>query len=176
LVVDARNEYGGSDRTALALYGLDLVVEPYRETSLSVEFADPASAVASGDDPRFYWHLAMSNHDGSVIEGVDPELDGEYGKEVLVTLRGPGNVYRLTVRYNTEEGTEVERAETPASVSLLVTCKYVRRELRKLTDQDLEDFLFAMSVFYELAEPDASLKYGPDFVTYKFITAVHNSQ
>ncbi|CAM9716224.1 unnamed protein product [Choristocarpus tenellus] len=179
LFVHARNEYGASDPVALALYGYELLVEPYRETTLSVEFSDSVTAVMRESHPYFHWYLALADDDGSVIDGVEPELDGEYGAEVLVTLKDPGSVYRLTVSevFSDKSGgfRRTDVAQVPTSVSLLVTCKYVRRELRQLTDQDLDDFMHAMSVFYDVAESDSPANYGPDFITAKDMVALHSS-
>ncbi|CAM9973061.1 unnamed protein product, partial [Choristocarpus tenellus] len=178
LSVYARNEYGTSDPVTLALYGFDLLAEPYRDTTLSVESSDSSTASTKGTDTKFNWYLAWTDDDGSVVDGVEPELNGEYGAEVVVNLKKPGQVYRLTVGHRDKANGGLRRTnavEAPASVSFLVTCKYVRRELRQLTDQDLDDFMYAMGVFYDVPGSESPAKYDPDFVSAKDMAALHIS-
>ncbi|CAM9656756.1 unnamed protein product, partial [Laminaria digitata] len=41
--------------------------------------------------------------------------------------------------------------------------KYVRREIRQLTDSDREDFFDAMETLYRLPTAEGNKKYGDDY-------------
>ena len=58
LSLKSSNEYGEYEASALSLYGIEMVVEPYRETKLTTQ------ASGGSKDPRFFWRVVEVN-DGS---------------------------------------------------------------------------------------------------------------
>lgn len=164
LAVKATNEYGEFDRVALALYGLEMIVEPYRETTLSVEGG------ASSTSTLFHWRIVESDDSGIPLVNADPVFDVVGGREVVVMLTIPGGVYLLTVEELPRDGTTV------AQGTVKINCKYVRREIRDLSEVDRVGFLDALKVYYTVPTDVGKALYGEMFMNYKYITAVHNSQ
>ncbi|CAM9612742.1 unnamed protein product [Choristocarpus tenellus] len=55
----------------------------------------------------------------------------------------------------------------------VVMCKYVRREIRTLTDEDREELLDAMYVMWELDTVEGREKYGPDYMSVWDLGLLH---
>lgn len=102
------------------------------------------------------------------MKDADLLLDVEGGLEVTVTLTTPG-AYSLVVEELLENGDVV------AKRTVAVTCKYVRREIRSLTDADREEFLDTMQLFYGISNTEGKDNYGQDFFSYQGLTAYHNA-
>lgn len=162
LAVTATNEYGEYDRASLALYGLDMLVEPYRETTLATRRTDASTATL------FRWRVVEVDASGLPLEASDPALDVRGGPDVTVTLTMPGTVYLLTVEEQNSDGAVL--AEGRATVS----CRYVRREIRDLTDADRTDFLDAMETYYTVSDEEGQALYGEDFFNYNRLSVYHN--
>lgn len=54
-------------------------------------------------------------------------------------------------------------------------CRYVRREIRSLTDADREAYLSALEVMYRTPLEEGRAKYGEHFANYELFTTMHNS-
>lgn len=79
LLLGASNEYGKFDQHALALYNLDIVVEPFRETKLTiVQSATPSSTFHPAT--TFRWHLILADENGTPLEGVVDPIVNSKGK------------------------------------------------------------------------------------------------
>ncbi|CAM9306575.1 unnamed protein product, partial [Laminaria digitata] len=140
-----------------------IVIEPYRETTITVLHQDASTS-------RFQWLLIQSDGDGVPLEGVEPIIAAKGGKFATVTLTGAGESYALLVKLLGPDGSDV--AVRKATIS----CKYVRRELRELTEKDRTLFFTTMREFYTVPLEEGQAKYGSEFVNAKIIAAVHNSQ
>ena len=163
LTLTVTNEYGHFDRRALALYKLDVVIEPYRETKITVMHEDASTS-------RFQWLLIQSDKDGVPLDGVKPIIEAKGGKFATVTLTDAGQTYALLVKQLGPDGSDVAVGRAK------ISCKYVRRELRELTEKDRTLFFATMREFYTVPLEEGQAKYGPLFVNAKIIAAVHNSQ
>lgn len=163
LTVTATNEYGEYDSASLALYGLEMVVEPYRETTLL------AKGTTASTGTLFHWRIDQADDPDLPLEGVKTALDMEKGPEVTMTLTVPGGVYKLTVEERFPDGTII------AEGKVTVSCKYVRREIRDLTDADRNDFLDAMETYYTLSTAEGKATYGQQFFNYERLAAYHNA-
>ncbi len=160
----AENEYGEYGRKALALYGLDMVVEPFRATRITA--SNPGGESAG----RFYWLLVRADSSGLPLEGAEAQVDAKGGSYATVTLTEAGEKYALLVQQLRADGTVV------AERRVVITCKYVRRELRDLTDADRTAFFSAMREFYTIPIKEGRVKYGKEFTNAKEIAAYHNSR
>lgn len=170
LALGASNEYGQFDQHALALYKLDMVVEPFRETKLSVvHSATPTSTFHPST--RFRWFLAPADDTGGLLEGEKALVDSKGGSAATWTFTEPGMNYALLVEQLSQDGKTVV-----TSGKATVACKYVRRELRALTNRDRTEFFQAMQVFYTIPADEAREKYGSDFWNYAKVSAYHNSK
>ena len=165
LTLVATNEYGEFDRKALALYGLEMVVEPFRETRITA--SNLAGASLGG---RFSWLLVRADQSGSPLEGVDAQVDARAGPFATVTLTDAGEKYALLVQQTRADGTVV------AERRVTITCKYVRRELRDLTQADRTGYFSAVREFYTVPLEEGRAKYGASFYNAGHVTAYHNSR
>lgn len=198
--LQARNEYGVF--SALNLYGLDMVVEPHKETVLSItgwntSVADrvedrPYTSIAGHDRSRtggegsvqdtvrkFHWTIVPADFEGTPIAGEEPLLD--------ITLDGGGSDGigdGPTVRL-TDAGTlailTVEEVLDDGRVvgegRATVSCRYVRRELRTLTAEDRDAFLDAMVEFYTAVPSNNDSNVDqPEFNHYQHFAEAHNSR
>eukprot|EP00904_Undaria_pinnatifida_P001215 jgi/Undpi1/11094/HiC_scaffold_30.g13392.m1 len=200
LSLEARNEYGVFD--ALALYGLDMVVEPYKETTLSavtMEWTTPDSSF--GDGPvgcgswrrKSSWVLTRLDDKGTPIPDAPPLLnitldvdDDQDGGEGYYggggALSGGGERIDGPTITLTEGGTQYllvvtemfEDGEVIGEGRATVSCRYVRRELRELTTGDRDAFMDAMVEFY--TAPTVVTAGGPDDRNYQYFAAVHDAK
>lgn len=173
----ATNEYGEYDRGALALYGFDMLVEPYKETTISV-----AGLASSSGSTSFTWLL--SREDDDETEVIDLKVveqdDAPSGSSVKVTLTEAGTTYALRVQqreFAPEGGGDASIADTVvvSEKTIQVTCKYVRRELRDLTSADRTAFFSAMQEFYTVDLEAGKDKYGKTFANSRLMSGYHNS-
>lgn len=165
LSLGARNEYGEYDHHATALYGLELVVEPYRETVLHV--------VGANERASFHWSLVQVQEEGGgfhVVEDADPIINAMGGPHATVELREPGQLYVLEVKQFGAYGKMTALGRTK------VSCKYVRRELRALTARDRTAFFEAMRTVYTTSWEEEKQEYGEGFINYAGLTAHHNAR
>ncbi|CAB1103907.1 TYR [Ectocarpus sp. CCAP 1310/34] len=176
LTLVATNEYGEYDRGALALYGFEMLVEPYKETTISVT----GSASSSGST-SYTWLLVREDDDEP--EAVDLEIveqnDAPSGSSVKVTLIEAGATYSLRVQQRELAPEGGGDASVPVVVSektIQVTCRHVRRELRDLTSADRTAFFSAMREFYTVNLEAGKEKYGKTFANSKIMSTYHNSR
>lgn len=162
MTIVAENEYGRIEQTSLLLYGLDMVVEPHRETTLRIEGARFPHTL-------FHWKLFELNDEGAPLNGVDPILDTIGGTRVTVVLKSPGRIFRLEIREQDSAGVVM------SFVAVTMSCRYVRREIRDLTEADREEFLEALRVYYTVDTEEGRAEYGDNFFNYERITAFHSS-
>ncbi|CAN0307687.1 unnamed protein product [Ectocarpus sp. 6 AP-2014] len=163
LTVRASNVYGEFNKGTLGTYGLDMVIEPFRETTLAVEGNVSLSR-------RYVWRLQHGSNHGVTAKDAGDAWAYSGGPQATVTVDSPGTVYVLTVREVSEDGQVVAEARVEAS------CKYVRREIRELTDRDREAFFDAMQTWYTIPNSVGKTTYGPDFSNYMPITAIHGTE
>lgn len=174
LTVTATNEYGRYSDAALALYGLEMIMEPYRQTTLTVTPSLVGEAGGGRDSPSaatFTWRLEELV-DGEVASEVFERTNA--GPRTYVVLAKPGGVFRLTVE-QWDTAADSGAVKLVARATVTASCKYVRRELRELTDADRLDVLDAMEVYYTVSTAEGQAKYGEGFFNYEQLTALHNA-
>lgn len=169
LTLEASNEYGAADRYALALYGFDTVAEPFRETTIHV--TDSTAAQVSDPGTKYRWLLLAADDDGKPYDGSEPVAQSIGGSRMKIELEEPGGSYFLLVQQ-----VELGGKRIVAEGRVTVRCKYVRRELRQLTDKDRVDFFEALRIFYTISIKDGTRMYGEDFNNYVRMVAIHNSK
>lgn len=161
LKLKATNEYGEFDRSALAMYRLEMLIEPYRETTVT--------ASGSGSSGIFHWRMVEADASGEPLANALPVVEARGNHEIGVTLTNPGGVYVLSVDERRPDGSLIAQGKVK------VSCKHVRREMRDLKDSEREEYLQAMEQVYRVSTKEGRTKYGEDFVGYEHITAYHNS-
>lgn len=79
---------------ALTLYDLEMVIEPFRETTLSAKAVAGQAEVTAG--AKFQWRLMEADENGDPLAGAHPTVDMLGG--VLVTERVSCHVPRMGVK------------------------------------------------------------------------------
>lgn len=196
LTVTASNEYGRYSDVALALYGLEMVAEPHRPTTLTATSSFAAVGGSSGSGSGgfvrgvdtesgslsvFSWKIVELDEEGGPAATIFEE--GEGGTEVSVEFTKPGGVFLLTVEERLRAGA-VSRDGTVmfnaggtviGRATVTVSCKHVRRELRDLSEADREGFLDAMEAYYAVSNGEGRSKYGEGFFDYELLAAYHSA-
>lgn len=162
LNLKATNEYGEYDPAALALYGLQMIVEPYRETTLT--------STGSGSTGIFHWRIVEADASGHPLSDTPPVLDAQGSHEVVVTLTAPGAVFLLTVQEHRPDGSLI------AEGKVKISCKRVRREIRDLKSAEREEYMDALETVYRVSTKEGQAKYGEGYIGVEHITAYHNSK
>lgn len=167
LHLEAINEYGTNDVHALALYGLDMVIEPFRDTTIRV--VRSTAPESKKTETKYRWR--MFPVDGKEMNPGNPDLtiDSYGGSHLRVKLKQPGKSYGLVVQ-------QVQGKDVVAEGRAVVACKYLRRELRELTEADRRDFFEAMRIFYMTSSEEARQRYGEGFSNSVRLAATHNSK
>eukprot|EP00752_Nemacystus_decipiens_P017229 g15434.t1 len=124
-----------------------LVAEPFRSTTFTA-----SSSIGDPDKDVFKWSFP----DGTVLEGREVKHTftavGRHGVALSQTVVSTGNIYR-------------------SRTSVMV--KYVRREIRQLTDSDREAFFDAMETLYRLPTPEGNALYGEEYKGIGFFVEMH---
>jgi len=140
-----------------------MLVEPFRETRIT------ASHLGGESTGRFYWLLVRADSSGMPLEDAEAQVDARGGSFATVTLTEAGEKYALLVQQLRADETVV------AEKQVTITCKYVRRELRDLTEADRTGFFSAMREFYTVGLEEGKEKYGTTFANSKLMAAYHNT-
>ena len=142
---------------SLAFYPWEHVAEPFVASTLT--------ARGHRADSRVFWSVTR-NHAGTPGRAGVLELDNAEGHI------GHHNFTRVTREYNVT--LRVLHADaTERTVSAIVVCKYVRREIRKLSDADREAYFSAMSVVARTDLQEGRERYGANFVNLVYETVKH---
>ena len=159
LAVNTRNEYGlrkADDFYLPFLRGRDdatsaILIEPYRDTTLVI----PEESICSACS--YSWEF--SSDDVAITKVRSPQ--------VMLYTTGKGH---LTLReFHDKTPTVVRRSRT-----FDVYVKYVRRELRQLTDHDRTDFMNAASTMWSTSTLEGRKLYGDRYYDINYLAIVHN--
>ena len=130
------------------IYNWENIVEPYKVTYFEVP------SFANMNEYVFYWYL-----DGNKIAE---------GSKINFTFTSPTGLFqKVTVEAADKSG------KVLLSWSLDVMCKYVRREIRALVEQDRIAFFQAMNVIFRVPTQAGKRLYGPNFRSKDFFTRYH---
>eukprot|EP00752_Nemacystus_decipiens_P008189 g7325.t1 len=174
--VVATNDYGEFDRRALALYELDMIIEPHKNTTITAVSTDDSLPHHAPNGTIFYWYLHKADDSGALLEDFPPEVS-EFGTRTnTVTLREAGQNYWLWVVRINDDFPETGVMYIAAEALKFVSCRYVRREARDLSPQDSEKYFTAMRRLNTISLEDGRSMYGSTFANAKIIAAHHASQ
>ena len=148
LTLSVSNEYSAYSSTSGAAYYGWTVVEPHRSTTL---FAD------GGDDGSSYeWDV---NEGGQTI----------YGNPAVFEFRQLGDTV-VTVRE-----LDATTGQSKANLTTSVMVKYVRREIRSMTDRDREAMFSAIMVMQRVPTDVGQALYGEKYYSKDYFTRIHQS-
>jgi len=133
-----------------------IVVEPYRTTNLEVILTSDDSNI-DDSDIVYYWTIG-----GDQMRYEGQKIQYEFQKLAYY------NISVIQVQKSTKQILQSTMQE--------VVCRYVRREIRKLTEEDREDFFNALEIAYSVSSQEGKEKYGDNFVNAQTVTAIHNKR
>ena len=130
-----------------------LWLRPYRDyyltmSALVVDGVDVSDQI--GDDYTVSYIIDYETYSGSPTT-VFVESVGVLNATVLVSY----------------QGTQISETVTPIAV------KYMRREIRSLTDADRSKWVSSMKVLYEVSTEEGQATYGPNYYSAEWFSAQH---
>lgn len=145
----------------------------------------------NGCSSVFHWSLVQTAPDGTPLKNLQPVLDAQGSDSSLtITLPEAKTRYSLLVRQLNLDATVVSSdgvgggPGSPGDASGAVIAeqrkdvyvKYVRRELRDLSEEDLNVYFSTMAEFYAVSIREGKAKYGTAFGNSDLMAAYHNSR
>eukprot|EP01035_Chromulina_nebulosa_P020765 gene20765-26925_t len=141
------------------------VIEPYADMYLY-----PKSGAYSEDDLSYYhYHLCAHDDTSDCVYGSYYPEDSSKSTSVNVQC-SPHDKFTLTVNVISINN------EVVSSNSGLAKCLYVRREIRDLTDKDLDATMTAMHELWAYDSETGKEIYGDDFISAKNLLEMHYFQ
>jgi len=140
------------------LSDVDSVIEPY--VPMNVFIADATGAE--------YYEFSMCSLDSGECSSGSMSLDGTYTTDVTVSCT-PFEIYTISVKeYNI--GNNIQQRDTTGTAM----CMYVRREIRDLTDSDLDSLMDAMYTMWSVSEEEGVELYGDDYHDSSYLLRFHH--
>ena len=183
------NEYGKEDGWRAYPFLKDAhLVEPHRQTTVSVKAGTGLKAgqqiqsctvvveAATRDRPESSYD-AISGVEGLATYRSTVQLaqsdDGGGSDETTFTgvVHFPQpSTFSATVTCEVDED---ERSVVSVAQRETVECLYVRRELRRMTDLDRNDWFDALAELYKISQTEAQQRYGPAASSMHQLIAAH---
>ncbi|CAM9220886.1 unnamed protein product [Phaeothamnion confervicola] len=139
---------------SLALYGFDNVVEPFRETTMTVV----GGGDTRDDSSNFEW----------TVYTEDGDAEARYtGRKAFHIFNRAAHTYRISVEELDAAGAIVD------TTSAAATCKYIRRDTHRMNDEDRERTLAAMRLMFDVSGDDGRVLYGPKYISFEELTVLH---
>ena len=143
---------------SMGYYPWQHLVEPFRETTVR-----PVHKI---QDAKYGWTMTLPAA-GSTKED-QMLLNGHYEHEITYTFKEAGKFYNIKLdEWSTSHGHRYYKGA--------VICKYVRRELRKLTDMDRTLYIDAIRQLYSLEMTQGKAMYGRNFRNAEYFNRKHLS-
>mmetsp|Transcript_10165 Transcript_10165/g.16887 ORF Transcript_10165/g.16887 Transcript_10165/m.16887 type:complete len:555 (+) Transcript_10165:2-1666(+) len=133
--------------------GGEYFVEPYRDTTLAISTSESSS--------KYSWVIYLEED-----PKVRPEISHNGQSEVVVMFTKAGRFYNVEIEETTESGEQ-------KMYKYQVICKYVRREIRTLSDTDREKYFYTLKQFHSLTMDEGKALYGDTFYNAKDLTIRH---
>lgn len=159
--------------SSLVLYPWSLLAEPHRSTTLRVVPAVSDAGEGLSDaglaglgEMDFVWSITYFDTGSKARVAVAENLNGSSVTWVFLQAS-------LTYDVNVDVLDRATGSPLRSPLSAPVTCKYVRREIRSLTDTDRSRFLDATEKFYRLSAEEGKALYGYRFTNYQEATVKH---
>jgi len=125
-----------------------------------------ASRVSGGSDAELTYTWSIGHKEGGALV-TDYEASGVGLDAVTYTFTKPTATYTVAATAVSSDGATV------LALSEHVTVKYVRREIRQLSEADREAYLSATSLFHRLGLKEGRKKYGSKWTNYEASTTKH---
>jgi hypothetical protein len=164
LSLDVTNSYGAL--ASKQLYGWSHMAEPHKESTLTAT----AGTTDDADDLVYTWTITHAEATtGATV--TDYTTSGEGLSSLAYTFTLPATSYSVTATAAPSSGSQEGVASLSLSEDVMV--KYVRREIRQLSDDDRETYLAATSLFHRVGLAEGVKAYGAKWTNYEASTAKH---
>lgn len=158
-------------RQSTELYPWTHIAEPHRESTLRLSCGGGGGG--SSTDHKFTISCETRGGYNESVELLSGSTDPSLGDGVTYTFTRPGCLYTVEVE---PVESEDPSGSSDSAQAFEVACKYVRREIRQLTDADRETFLSALELAHRLDMGSGVEKYGAKFKNYEYFTRKHLAQ
>ena len=156
------------------------IVEPHVETDLIATGAmdfDPVDGTAM----EYLWTVVTNVSvitEGGVhamwVIGENAETMKYVGQQATHTFTKVGDAARVTLEELAANGFDMG-GSTRRTAAAIVICKYVRRELRRLTDADRTAFFDTLAVLYTTHTTAGQRAYGSKYMAAHDFVELHNT-
>jgi hypothetical protein len=146
--ITASNEYGVFSAPYPFVQNGEILLEPYKATTVVVSFSDDTDA----DSYTYAWTIGEDTFTGSSI----------------TTTRTTTGTYDVTIAVTDSDSNSV------CSFSQTAYVKYVKRELRSLTEADRDKVLDAAATLWKYNAVDGKALYGDAYVPLQTFVEVHS--
>ena len=134
----------------------DAVAEPYKKQVFFIDTFTISDKIVDVSDYIVCWSI-----DNNIFHGDD----------ALIMLNNTG-IYDATVSI-TSKVSNTMTSNTVYTYDFTLAVKYVRREIRSLTDEDRETFFTALELLYSLSEIEGQRLYGSKFHNAEYFSYKH---
>jgi len=147
------------------LHGYHAIIEPY--VPMSMAYIGDTDDL---DSSSHYRYSIVSSEKGG----------GKYVEGYFYPLKSSKSDNSFTVECTAREELVVtltkydSKGSVQGTVDMSVLCMYVRRELRELTDDDLDATMDAMYTMWDTTEAKGSEKYGENFHSASWFAEMHD--
>ena len=164
---------GDYDNSAAGgVYAWD-IVEPYRTSTFSVDSDLGISEALNSHE--LVWEIVNSENN-AVVHRNAGSLSATF------TFEEPGKLYHVRLRRVRDANADAKvgwmmspKTEEEPLATVDVMCRYVRRELRRLREEDRDRFLTALQKMYTVSQSDGEAKYGQDFLNMRVLSKEHSA-
>jgi hypothetical protein len=184
-VLVSSNDYG--QIKSLDYLPWDVVAEPYQDQIFSINsfVVDGESISIDNSDYDITWSIDGEDYSGSQVT-INLEKTGMLSGSVSIEPRTTSSFYGKRLKSAASRTTPkrklrsdynpaVYKSEVSSSYDLdfMIGAKYVRREIRQLTDTDRTTVLQTMKMLYDLSEDDGQALYGDKYHSAEYFAAKH---
>ena len=134
----------------------DAIAEPYKKQLFSIHTFTISDKIVDVSDYIVCWSI-----DNKIF----------HGDNTLIMLNNTG-IYDATVSITTKVSNTIT-SNTVYTYNFTLAMKYVRREIRSLTDEDRETFFSALELLYSLSETEGQRLYGTKFHNAEYFSYKH---
>lgn len=163
-IIIHRHGYRTLDSTALHLYAKwDFVLEP--DCPMVFRIQDPSP------NSMYQWNLTKVPSRGRADEMGETQL--AMGPFAMLYFSGVNDAYVLHLQ---EISNLTGVGAALAEYTMHGITKYVRREIRNLTDSDIKEYFQALHVVFTTSDIEGIAMYGSKFVGHERLVALHNDK
>lgn len=164
-IIAHRPGYPPVTKDARSLYGWDLIVDPHVPVVLRVTNTQTA------DSDQFSYTWSIDHLEGPSADTFEPIELTDQGPQIELELPSTADRFSLTVKEYDGSSTLTRLYSTETLV-----VKYVRREIKKFSDEDRNTYLDALETMYSLSQEEGEAKYGHDYISHAHLGALHGTR